>query len=146
MVKRTLVVLGVLSLIVVLAGTCFAFRARVDCMPLPLYVPVPCPPCPTSETVIQKWSCKVEGPCPAVVPAAGCGCCSGRRCRAGVLGPVFRGFGGVFDVLFGGRGVYGCHRPRGGLCGPLYGPLPRALVGIPLFVAGPGCGVFGGLW
>jgi hypothetical protein len=146
MVKRTLVVLGVMCLVLASIGTASAqFGRFAGCMPPAVFLPVPCPPGFTTETVVQKWSAKIEGPCPPPgMPACGVG----RRIRrAGVLGPIFRGLANPFDVIFGGGGgVYGCRRNRDNPCGPLFGPVAQAFVAIPTAVAAPGVGMFGWLW
>lgn len=150
MVRRTIVVLGILSLVLV-AATCFGFgRGGCGIDSKPLYVPVDCPPVAESKMIIQKWSAKIEGPCPPVMPAV----CSddgrrGRRGGDGLLGGLGAAVAGPFDLLFGGRGVYGCKlRGRGadGPCGPFFGPLPKAVVAVPRLVAAPSTGVFGALW
>lgn len=148
MVRRTVVVLGILSLVLV-AATCFGFGrggCGMDCKPL--YVPVDCPPVAESKMIIQKWSAKIEGPCPPPMPAV---CCDkGRRgARGGLLSGLGAAIATPFDVLFGGRGVYGCRgMRRGGAnpCGNHFGPLAKAVVGLPTLVAAPTVGVFGALW
>lgn len=152
MVRRTVVVLGILSLVLV-AATCFGFgRGGCEADSKPLYVPVDCPPVADSKMIIQKWSAKIEGPCPPPMPAIACD--SGRRGRRGGDG-LLSGLGAaivcpVFDGLFGGRGgVYGCSIRGGrgdGPCGPFYGPLAKAVVAVPRSIASPTTGVFGVLW
>ena len=71
MVKRTLLVLGILSLVLILVGTSFAFRrGGGGCEPMnyPLYVPVDCPPMPITKTIVKTWSMKIVGPCTAAGP------------------------------------------------------------------------------
>jgi len=148
MVRRTVVVLGILSLVLV-AATCFGFGrggCGVECKPL--YVPVDCPPVCDSKMIIQKWSAKIEGPCPPPMMACGDSGRRGRRGGDGLLGGLGAAIASPFDVLFGGRGVYGCKMRRGGdgPCGPFYGPLPKAVVAIPRLLAAPTTGVFGVLW
>lgn len=146
MVKRTLIVLGVMCLMLASIGTSSAFFGRTPVCgpPPPLFLPVPCLPGFTTETVIQKWSAKIEGPCP---PPGMPGCGSRRLIRrAGVLGPLFSGLATPFDVIFGGTGVYGCRRNVDNPCGPLFGPIPQAFVALPVAIAAPGQGMFGWLW
>jgi len=101
--------------------------------------------------IIQKWSAKIEGPCPPPMMAAA-GCDYGRRGRRGgdgLLGGIGAAMAGPFDLLFGGRGVYGCklgRRGGGGPCGPFFGPIPGAVVAVPRWLAAPSVGVFGVLW
>jgi hypothetical protein len=94
MVKRTLFVLGILSLIVMVAGTSFAqfgqarptgalevatlgggfgqtyFTGKGCWTPgdigggRPTYAPADCPPYPGHKTIIKKWAIKIEGPAP----------------------------------------------------------------------------------
>ena len=78
MVKRTLVVLGVLSLMLMAAGTSSAFFVGWpggDCGPSckPMYLPVDCPT-PEFKTIVKTWQCKIEGPAPACGPAVRSGC------------------------------------------------------------------------
>ena len=71
MVKRTLVVLSVLSLTLMVAGTSFGFiggGCGAQCNNAPLYVPVDCPDTGVSKTIVTTWECKIEGPCPAPMP------------------------------------------------------------------------------
>jgi hypothetical protein len=151
MVKRTLVVLAVLSAVLMMVGTSFGqcggggwCRTPVTCPPL--YVPVDCCPYPESTTVIQKWSCKIEGPCPP--PQAACGTGRGRGgSRLGLIGGLAAAIATPFDAIFGGpRGVYGCRLRGGGMCGPCRGPIPNAVVAIPKFLAAPTVGILGPLW
>lgn len=153
MVKRTLLVLGILSLVLILVGTSFAFR-RGGCEPVnyPLYVPVDCPPMPITKTIVKTWSMKIVGPCPAPgLMAAGGGSLLGRGWnRVGLLGGLAAAIGSPICALFGGRGgVYGCRGVGGrgdGPCGPFFGPIPRAVVALPRLIASPTTGVFGRLW
>lgn len=113
MVKRTLVVLGVLSLTLMVAGTSFGFMGggcNSGCSPL--YVPVDCPDT-VSKTIVKTWEWKMEGPCPAPTPA-GCGS-SKRGCEPGMLCSLFTAMVHPCEVLFGGfDGVYGCFPAFGG--------------------------------
>ena len=114
MVKRTLVVLGVLSLMLVAAGTSSAFSVGWpggDCGPAmckPMYLPVDCPR-PEFRTIVKTWQCKIEGPAPACGPAA-CGPADcGPKMTAGLCAAVANLLGLPFDALFGGcDGVYDC--------------------------------------
>jgi hypothetical protein len=156
MVKKTLVVVGILSLILMTAGTASAFRGcgpswcAWPCGPAPYpFVPVDCPKYPVAKTIHQTWTCKIEGPCPGVEPAVSCG--RGRRGfgLSSILGPLAIAIGTPFDFLFGGGpGIRGCRNYPGRLCGPNYGPVPKAAVFLPkLILAGPGGrGCFGTLW
>ncbi len=156
MVKRTLVVLGILSLTLVMAGTVFAFRGcgpswhAWGCGPGPaLFVPVDCPKYPVAKMIHQTWTCKIEGPCPPPQPAA---CCGKERRGFGfcnLLAPVAMAVGLPFDFLFGGgAGVRGCKRDRhrGGPCGPFYGAVPAFSVGAVKWVAGRGGSPWAPLW
>jgi len=158
MVKRTLVVLGILSLILVMAGTVFAFRGGCgrawdawDCAPPPLFVPVDCPKYPVAKMIHTTWQCKIEGPCPARMPMVGC--CGRERRGIGLcnlLAPVAAIVGAPFDFLFGGpRGVHRCstgRRGHDGPCGPHYGPVPAFSVGAVKWLAGSGAGLFTTPW
>jgi hypothetical protein len=98
MVKRTLLVLGILSLIVMVAGTSFAqfgqgrmtgalevaqmgggfgqtYFTGAHCWTpgdlgggRPTYAPADCPPYPGHKTIIKKWAIKIEGPAPRPTP------------------------------------------------------------------------------
>ncbi|MGC8660744.1 MAG: hypothetical protein ACP5U1_16900 [Desulfomonilaceae bacterium] len=120
MVKRTLVVLSVMSLALMLAGTSFGFMGGGcgnTCAPL--YVPVDCPDTGVAKTIVKTWECKIEGPCPAPTPA----CCGKSDNLCGPKGGLLCGLAGVvgapFDAIFGGfGGVYGCSPFLGGsACG-----------------------------
>ena len=154
MVKRTLVVLGILALTLA-AGTCFAFWGAwdscggpADCKPL--YLPVDCPT-PPVKTIVSTWAIKIEGPCPAPGPACGPAMCRDRRPG---LCEIITAIATPFDWLFGGTdGVYGCFNGLGGCgadgpCGPCYGPLGCALAGLPTVLGTPlgAVGVFGTWW
>jgi len=163
MVKRTIVVLGILSLLVVGAGTSQAFiggpwggGSGCDSAP-PLYVPVPCPTYPDSKTIVKTWSCKIEGPCPPpfVGGAAGCGNGSdpygpfSSYGAIGLRGGLVAALVTPFDMLFGGcDGVYGCTsmgKGNEGGCGPCFGPIPCVAGGVAGFFAAPTV-IFGALW
>ncbi len=150
MVKRTLVVLAILSLIVATAGTSFAFLKVGGWtgwqypMADPTYVPVDCPPCPDWVPVVKTWSKTYVTPAP-------CGPVGGAVAANG-FDPGLRGAGIAaimtpFDALFGGMGgVYGCGLEfGGGPCGPFFGPLPFLLVGPARLLAAPTL-IFGTLW
>lgn len=160
MVKRTLVVLGILSLTVLAAGSSFAFFGAgatfgvggawgTTCeAPTPLYLPVDCFPYPESKTIIKTWSAKIVGPCPPPALACGTGGCGDKKVP-GILGGLAATLVSPFDLLFGGfDGVYGCG-PRLGLpsgpCGPGWGPLSGA-VAAPLMVLASPTTLFGALW
>ncbi len=155
MVKRTLVVLGVLSLMLMAVGTSSAFfvgwpggDCGVGCKPL--YVPAECPT-PEFKTIVKTWQCKIVGPAPACGPACGPANC-GPTVKAGLCDAVANLLGLPFDALFGGcDGVYGCGLGGGGLfgedgpCGPCYGPLSCVLAGVPMALGAPSV-MFGALW
>lgn len=159
MVKRTIVVLGILSLLVVGAGTSHAWIGggwSDSICPPPLYVPVPCPAYPDSKIIKKTWSCKIEGPCPPPFPgAAGGGFGFGgdpygpfsTYGRLGLRGGLVAALATPFDMLFGGfDGVYGCTMESGdGPCGPCFGPIPQVVGGIAMGFAAPTV-IFGGLW
>jgi hypothetical protein len=153
MVKRTVVVLGIFSLILLMtAASSMAFNrpcfGKEFMSPVrPLYLPADCPD-PIQRTIVSTWECNIEGPCPPVMPAC-CGGGGGRGDRQGLLTSLANVFGAPFDLLFAGRGgVYGC-RDRGygaGPCGsPFGGLLPRGMMSLTTLVR-PGGGFFGGLW
>ena len=154
MVKRTLVVLSILSLMVLAATSSFAFTPGFpgECAAAaPCYVPVECPPYPTPTTIIKTWSCKIEGPCPAPGPACGPAKCD-TGVRGGMLCSAATALATPFDFLFGGLdGVYGCFSGIGGIgggdgpCGPCWGPVPRVLAGVPMALGAPTV-MFGALW
>ena len=151
MVKRTLIVLSILSLMLVAAGTSSAFNCGADCKPL--FVPVDCCPYPTPTTIVKTWSCKIEGPCPAPGPMCGgnsCGSCEGVGPKFGCL---LANIAGPFEFLFGGcDGVYGCCPGMGGKsgdCGPCFGPVPCLLAGVPIILGSAcpnDCMMFGCMW
>jgi len=117
MVKRTLVVLSVLSLTLMVAGTSFGFMGGgCNSKCLPLDVPVDCPDT-VSKTIVKTWECKIVGPCPAPMPA--CGSCCKSECEPGMLCSLFTAMVHPCEVLFGGLdGVYGCFPALGaGGCG-----------------------------
>lgn len=126
MVKRTLVVLSVLSLTLMVAGTSFGFMGGGCggcCAPCPpLYVPVDCPDTGAAKTILKTWECKIEGPCPAPTPACGGSSCNNLRGpRPGILCCLAGVVGAPFDWIFGGfDGVYGCS----GSCLPGLGGCP----------------------
>ncbi|MEJ2716101.1 MAG: hypothetical protein P8182_03030 [Deltaproteobacteria bacterium] len=162
MVKRTLLVLGILSLTVMAAGSCFAFFGGgagatfgvggawgPSCeAPKPMYVPVDCCPYPVSKTIIKTWSAKIVGPCPP--PAlAGCGTGGCGTKGLGLMGGLCATLISPCDILFGGcDGVYGCGPNLGmggGPCGPCYGPVACAVAGPLMCLASPTT-MFGALW
>ncbi len=152
MVKRTLVVLSVLSLMLVAVGTSSAFFVGWpggDCGGCkPLYLPADCPS-PEFKTIVKTWQCKIEGPCPAAGPMC-CPSACDTKMPFGLCDAVANLLGFPFDVLFDGcDGVYGCG--LGGLCGgdgpcgPCYGPLSGAMAAVPMFLGAPSV-MFGTLW
>jgi hypothetical protein len=119
MVKRTLVVLSILSLTLMVAGTSFGFMGGgcgSSCSPL--YVPVDCPDTGVSKTIVKTWQCKIEGPCPAPTPACGSSCNNLGGPKPGMLCCLINSIGlPICEGLFGGfGGVYGCCDFGGG-CG-----------------------------
>ncbi len=124
MVKRTIIVLSVLSLMIMASGASFAFVPAwpSDCAaPKPCFVPVDCPPYPLPKTIIKTWSCKIEGPCPAPGPACGPADCKPAGLPTGLFSSLCQLVMSPFDFLFGGfDGVYGCTPSLGGdgPCGP----------------------------
>jgi hypothetical protein len=161
MVKRTLLVLGILSLVVMAAGTSFAFFGGGGACfsaggpwgpsceaPKPLYVPVDCCPYPESTTIIKTWSAKIVGPCPPPAMACGTGGC-GETKGIGLLGGLCASLISPCDILFGGcDGVYGCSPTLfggDGPCGPCYGCLAGA-VACPLRCLASPTTMFGVLW
>ncbi|MCX5871970.1 MAG: hypothetical protein NTY51_01875 [Deltaproteobacteria bacterium] len=151
MVKRTLVVLSVLSLTLMVAGTSFGFiggGCNTKCMP-PLYVPVDCPDTGVSKTIVKTWECKIEGPCPAPMPGGGGSCKS--EPRPGMLLSLATAIGlPICEGLFGGfDGVYGCLPSFGAGDSPCGSPFPGGLGGF--FGAGAtmlsgDSTIFGALW
>jgi hypothetical protein len=161
MVKRTLLVLGILALMIASVGTASAqswvsgFPGDCGSTCSPLYVPAPCPEYPTSKTIVKTWSCKIEGPCPP--PGAPAGCCDKGDRSGNMLGSLLFLAGSIatpFDFLFGGfDGVYGCFPGTGALglgcsgpCGPCYGPIPGAVAGVLSAMSPPSAVMFGGCW
>lgn len=153
MVKRTLVVLSVLSLTLMVAGTSFGFIGggcgTTQCMP-PLYVPVACPDTGVSKTIVKTWECKIEGPCPAPTPGGG-SCKSGPK--PGMLCSLLTAIAHPCEMLFGGfDGVYGCLPAFGGAGGsgsPCGSPFPGGLGGFfgsgATMLSGDST-IFGALW
>ncbi len=129
MVKRTLVVLGVLSLTLMVAGTSFGFiggGCGTQCGG-PLYVPVDCPDMGVAKTIVKTWECKIEGPCPAPTPACGSSCKT--EPRPGMLCSLFTAMVHPCEVLFGGfDGVYGCFPGFGSGGGDAGAVVPRLVV------------------
>jgi hypothetical protein len=159
MVKRTVLVLGTLGLLIMAVGMSHAqCGAAVGgwlpeaCNVKPLYVPVDCCELPQATTIVKKWSAKIEGPCPGVMPACGpSNCDEGIFGRVGLLGGLAAAIPTPFDFLFGGfDGVYGCFGGglfggSGGACGPFHGPIPGAFAGAAGAMAAP-TSIFGFLW
>jgi hypothetical protein len=151
MVKRTLVVLSVLSLTLMVAGTSFGFIGG-GCAPkcAPLYVPVDCPDMGVAKTIVKTWECKIEGPCPAPMPACGSSCKA--EPRPGMLCSLFTAMAHPCEVLFGGfDGVYGCFPGFGsgggdsGCGSPFGGRLPSFFGSGAQMLSGDTT-VFGALW
>ncbi len=147
MVKRTAVVLGIMSLLLVggatvalaqMGGGCGDFGCR------PLYIGINCPPMTTWTTIIKKWEGKVEAPyMPMAGGAGGCGPRFGGR-PAGLVGGLVGAIATPLDWLFGGfDGVYGCGFGAmgsgcgGGACDCCMGPLPNILAAVPRLLAAP---------
>ncbi len=144
MVKRTMVVLGILSLTVMVAGSAFAFCGSSCDKGLPLYVPVDVPDT-TAETIVSTWECKIVGPCPAPTPP-GCGPAK-QGFNPGVLTSLATAIATPFDMLFGGcDGVYGCLPSANTGCGGAFGGgLGGAFMAFPGMLSGETT-IFGGLW
>ncbi|MBI4965395.1 MAG: hypothetical protein HY913_19115 [Desulfomonile tiedjei] len=155
MVKRTFVVLGVLSLMLMAAGTSFAMfgwggGCGADCGPM--YVPVDCPPVPGFKTIVKTWEAKIEGPCPAPM-ACGPAACGDKKWGPGLICSLVAAIATPMDWIFGGcDGVYGCFPGfggggcgAGGDCGPCFGPLPCALAAVPMVLGAPST-MFEQLW
>lgn len=155
MVKRTATVLGVLSLVLIMAGTGSAFGplpgpacfgGEMACSPPPMFLPVDCPE-PIQKTIVKKWEVKIVGPCPPVGPAAGCGNTFGKSDTEGLLLSLAQAIPTPFDLLVAPfDAVYGC-LPGGGdgcgtPCGTCFGPMPRLLGAF----ANTPFTFFGGLW
>ncbi len=168
MVKRTLVVLAILSLMVASAGMSHAFLniggdgfgvfGTPDFSEAPTYVPVPCPPVAEGKYIVKTWSAKIVGPAPAGAPGLVTGGgnavahpLAGTFANPGLVGGIAASMATPLDWLFGGfDGVYGCGIGLGGLfgdgpCGPCFGPLPMAAVAVPKVLAAPSI-MFGALW
>jgi hypothetical protein len=162
MVKRTLVVLGILSLLLT-AGTSSAYLgygfpggADGGCGPCPpMYLPVDCPPYPVAKTIVKTWQCKIVGPCPAPGPACGPAACGDGMggMSPGIVTSVANLLGMPFDLLFNHcDSVYGCFNGgfgglggKDGPCGPCFGPVPCILAGVPIVLGAPTV-MFGALW
>jgi hypothetical protein len=163
MVKRTVVVLGIFSLILLIAADASMAQMRRPwarpCFgeeflfpPRPLYLPVDCPD-PIQRTIVSTWECNIEGPCPPIGHGgAGTGCGPllgvGRDDRRGLLTSFANAFGTPFDWFFGGSGgVYGCREMVERPCGsPIRGFVPRALLAATYFWYPTDASFFGGLW
>jgi hypothetical protein len=157
MVKRTLIVLSILSLMVFAAGTSSAFVngwpcEDTGCSMKPLFVPVDCIPYPEAKTIIKTWSCKIEGPCPGPAPCAAA--CKKEGFAPGMLCTLAGAIASPFDLLFGGfDGTYGCFPKMGGAgcdgadgsCGPCWGPVPAVAAALPMVLGAPTV-MFGSLW
>jgi hypothetical protein len=149
MVKRTLVVLSVLSLTLMVAGTSFGFMGGgCNSKCLPLYVPVDCPDT-VSKTIVKTWECKIEGPCPAPMPGGGS---FKSEPRPGMLCSLLTAIAHPCEMLFGGfDGVYGCLPAFGGAggSGPCGSPFPGGLGGFfgsgATMLSGDST-IFGALW
>lgn len=158
MVKRTVVVLSILSLLLVAIGTSLAVAQTVGVMVAmtnnrPLYVPTKCPPVEEYTTIIKKWSMKIEGP----APLPNCGGGAGGGLDDSLFGPGMGMLGGLaaaiptpLDWIFGGPGIHGCLFPGAtgydkADCGPCFGPLPAAIATLPRILAAPTT-IFGALW
>ncbi|MFH1116245.1 MAG: hypothetical protein V1792_20225 [Pseudomonadota bacterium] len=159
MVKRTAVVLGIVSLAIMMTGSAMAFVGGLptppcfggsDCDVRPLFVPVDCPG-PIQQTIVKKWECNIVGPCPPASPPAGFGGCGGKDDRMGLLLSLATAIMTPMDLLVAPfDGVYGClEMGDGGVCGSCFGGgVPRALMALG---GVGGCGgtsasFFGGLW
>jgi len=150
MVKRTLVVLSILSILLT-AGGFFAFMGggcwTDSCGPCrPCFVPVPGPNlCP--ERGVKVWEMCIIGPCPP--PACGVPYCGTEKKRGGLMAMCGL-IASPCEMLFGGvGGVYGCLPGRSGIHD---GAIPTALTALArncccnyLLTGGPGRG-FGCYW
>ncbi|MBI5249130.1 MAG: hypothetical protein HY912_06520 [Desulfomonile tiedjei] len=154
MVKRTLVVLGILSMLLT-AGSASAYLgygfpgAGSDCGPCPpLFLPVDCPPYPVAKTIVKTWQCKIVGPCPAPGPMAACGT-DKTSMSPGMITSIANLLGMPFDLLFNhADSVYGCFNGfggGGGPCGPCFGPVPSVIAAVPMALGAPTV-MFGALW
>jgi len=145
MVKRTAVVLSIISLLLVGgASVALAQWGMGGCGDdVPLYVGVKCPPITTWTTIIKKWEGKVEAPYVPMAGGFGNGCGSWNNGGAGLTGGLAAALVTPMDVLFGGfDGVYGCGLGSMGLegdspCGPFWGPVPMLLGGVSRFLGAP---------
>jgi len=152
MVKRTLMVIGVLSLMVMLTGIASAQCGSGGCGNInwcpwpnggcdPLFVGADC--CYPEFTTIKKvWKISIDGPCPP--PGMACGTSSKGTGLGGctLCSAVFA----PFDWLFGGEfGVSRCSPSGDGPCGPCFGPVPAVLTVVPKILAGPST-LFGTMW
>jgi len=144
MVKRTVVVLGILSLMLAATTPSFAFLSGwpSECgVSAPLYVPAPCCPYPEAKTIVKTWHVKIVGPCPPPAAACGSSCNDGPR-ATGVVSSLANLAGLPFDVLFNHwDSVYGC-TSMGGSCGKggcpcCLGPLPMVLGAVPMALGAP---------
>ncbi len=158
MVKRTVVVLGILVLTLA-AATSHGFWDQWPgggCGPAAcqqMYLPVDCPPIFEGKTIVKTWSFKSVGPCPAPGPACGPAACGLSGIGLGLCS-MLAAIATPMDLLFGGcDGVYGCGPNFGGIfgggadgpCGPGYGPLAYAVAAVPMALGAPTV-MFGTLW
>jgi hypothetical protein len=151
MVKRTLTVLGILTLMV-MVNTAGAFlpapwtACEGNCAPL--FVSVDCKT-PEPTTIIKTWAIKIEGPCPAPGMACGSSCDKGGF-SPGMLCSAANAIATPLDFLFGGfDGVYGCfggnNACKDSSCGPCFGPIPAVVAAVPMALGAPTV-MFGSLW
>jgi hypothetical protein len=143
MVKRTMVVLGILSLTLMVVGGSFALASSCADKCLPLYVPVDVPDT-TAKTIVSTWECKIVGPCPAPTPP----CCGPAKKgpNFGILTSLATAIATPFDMVFGGfDGVYGCLPNTGLGNGAFGGGLGGAFMAVPGMLSGETT-IFGGLW
>jgi hypothetical protein len=147
MVKRTAVVLSIMSLLLV-GGASVALAqwgtgGCGDSNESPLYVGVKCPPMTTWTMIIKKWEGKVEAPYAPMAGGWGNGCGSRNGTGPGLLGGLAAALVTPMDILFGGfDGVYGCGIGGLGLegdspCGPFWGPLPLVFGSLSRVLAAP---------
>jgi len=146
MVKRTAVVLGIMSLLLVGGATvALAQCGGGDFGCRPLYVGVKCPPMTTWTTIIKTWEGKVEAPYMPAACGVAAGCGNGLSGRpVGLVGGLVGAIATPLDWLFGGfDGVYGCgfgalgDGCSGGGCECCMGPLPNILAAVPRLLAAP---------
>ncbi len=143
MVKRTAVVLGIMSLLIVTGACVASAQCGGDFGCRPLYVGVKCPPMTTWTTIIKKWEGKVEAPYTPMAGGFVGGCGNGLSGRpAGLVGGLVGAIATPLDWLFGGfDGVYGCgFGVLGSGCpdeGCAMGPLPNILAAVPRLLAAP---------